>query len=430
MGSGAATARMRTSGFRLLLHLLLALLSRQTLGLKQCNNCVHINDCRQWCSKIEQGGASKLSLEERAEFNDNICGYLFNVDPPTKMCCDTPAEKNVCSTGKGTPSTTTTTNSDSGPKFEPRIQCGQIQLEEEGQCGGCEDASPGAWPWMTRLLYQANNNLTEKETTYCGGALVSARHVVTAAHCVEDVNLGEPQFVSLGELNVTTEYDCYSSDEEECGGNGEQGKACFEEERCAAKREKYAVSQTFVHPDYRAKTSGKDGKPRFDVAVLLLDRPVRFSTTIQPVCLPPRDPERGGIRRILALTGWGNVVKGFGAEKSATKLQQLMGLQETPLNECRNLVGRVATLEDQHMCVWKPNSGSNGCQGDSGGPVSEVIRKDAYDKGFWELAGVVSFGVHSACASNTPLVVTRVAEPSILNWIKEKVGGDMPVQPK
>merc|ERR1712156_513521 len=95
MGSGAATARMGTSGFRLLLHLQVLLLGKHTLGLKQCNNCVHINDCRQWCSKIEQGGASKLSLEERAEFNDNICGYLFNVDPPTKMCCDTPAEKNV-----------------------------------------------------------------------------------------------------------------------------------------------------------------------------------------------------------------------------------------------------------------------------------------------------------------------------------------------
>merc|ERR1711962_940560 len=100
MGSGAATARMRTSGFRLLLHLLLALLlGKQTLGLKQCDNCVHINDCRQWCSKIADG-ASKLSLEERKEFNENICGYLYNVDPPTKMCCDTPAEKNVCSTGR------------------------------------------------------------------------------------------------------------------------------------------------------------------------------------------------------------------------------------------------------------------------------------------------------------------------------------------
>merc|ERR1711962_476641 len=106
MGSGAATARMRTSGFRLLLLVLLvALLSKQTLGLEQCNNCVHINDCRQWCSKIEDG-ASKMTLEERAEFNDNICGFTTNnVDPPTKMCCDTPAEKNVCSTGKGTPST-------------------------------------------------------------------------------------------------------------------------------------------------------------------------------------------------------------------------------------------------------------------------------------------------------------------------------------
>ena len=78
------------------------------------------------------------------------------------------------------------------------------------------------------------------------------------------------------------------------------------------------------------------------------------------------------------------------------------------------------------MCVWKPGSRSNGCQGDSGGPVAELIRERVYDKGSWNLAGVVSFGVTSACASNTPLVLTRVSEPSILNWIKETVGKDLP----
>ena len=82
------------------------------------------------------------------------------------------------------------------------------------------------------------------------------------------------------------------------------------------------------------------------------------------------------------------------------------------------------------MCVWKPNSGANGCQGDSGGPVSELIRKDVYDKGFWELAGVVSFGVLPACGSNTPLILTRMADPSILNWVKETVGGALPMQPE
>ena len=82
------------------------------------------------------------------------------------------------------------------------------------------------------------------------------------------------------------------------------------------------------------------------------------------------------------------------------------------------------------MGVWKPGSGSNGCQGDSGGPVTEVIRKNKYDKGYWDLAGVVSFGVQgSTCAANTPLVLTRVSEPSILSWIKETVGKDLPSRP-
>ena len=105
-------------------------------------------------------------------------------------------------------------------------------------------------------------------------------------------------------------------------------------------------------------------------------------------------------------------------------------MQETPLDECRRIVGRVANLRSQNMCVWKPNSGANGCQGDSGGPVSELIRKDVYDKGFWELAGVVSFGVLPACGSNTPLILTRMADPSILNWVKETVGGALPMQPE
>ena len=418
--SGATTAKMETTGFHILL---LAFLGDLSTALKQCDNCVHINDCRQWCSKLKKG-LSHLKLDERAEFNDNICEYAFDKVPPVKMCCDSPAEEEVCER--------------IGPQIELKqgpkdaskdAKCGQIKVEGEGQCGGCEDAFPGAWPWMTRLLYQANNNDKEKDTTFCGGALVSAKHVVTAAHCVNNEKFGKPTAVTLGELDVTTEYDCFDP-LDECGGDGKEGKACFEEGRCAAKRKKYSVSETFVHPDYVAKTSVKKSTHRFDAAVLVLDRPVQFTTTIQPICVPSKDFQNEAARRTFALKGWGNEVKGFATQKSATVLQQLMGLQETPLDECKRLVGRVASLEDQHMCVWKPRSGANACQGDSGGPVSEVIRKDAYDKGFWQLAGIVSFGVISSCASNTPLVVTRVEEPSILNWIIDKIGKDMPVRPK
>ena len=401
----AAGCRMVTSGWTTTFHLsLLLLLCNQTRALKNCDNCLTVDDCRHWCTKLP---FSTLTLEERAEFDDNICGFHSK---GVKLCCDSPAEKDACK--------------------KETVKCGQILVEGEAQCGGCDDvSSPGAWPWVTRILYQANfDSASNNQTTYCGGALVSAQHVVTAAHCVDSPQ-GEPVAVDLGELDVRTEYDCHKT-EDECGANGNEGKACFEEGRCAARRERYEVKSSLVHPRYKKRSgSGRNSKPQFDVAVLVLDRPVQFTTTIQPVCLPPPQSKKENTSTFLVLKGWGNIVKGFGAGKSARVLQELRGLNETRLEECRKLVGRVASLETHNMCVWKPGSGSNGCQGDSGGPVSELIRKDTRDKGSWDLAGVVSFGVHSACASNTPLVLTRVSEPSILNWIKERVGKDLPSRP-
>jgi len=421
MGSGGATARMDTTGFHLSIFLILC---SQTLALKSCDNCLPVAECRQWCTKLKMG-LSSLSLEERKKFNDNLCGFPSSAAPEGKLCCDSAAEKDACKKED----TTTSTQ----PKFEPfreKVKCGQIKIEGDAQCGGCEDvSSPGAWPWIARILYQANfgSDRNEKETTYCGGALVSSRHVVTAAHCV-DSTVGKPVAVDLGELDVRTEYDCNLT-EDECGGNGKKGKACFEKGECAARRERFKVESSLVHPRYKKKSSGKNGKPQFDVAVLVLDRPVQFTTTIQPVCLPPPQSEIEKTSTFLVLKGWGNIVKGFGAGKSARVLQELRDLNETQLDVCRKLVGRVASLETHHMCVWKRGSGANGCQGDSGGPVAELIRESTYDRGSWNLAGVVSFGVSSVCASNTPLILTRVSEPSILDWIKEMVGEYLPDRP-
>ena len=303
-----------------------------------------------------------------------------------------------------------------------KVKCGQIPLEldtrRKKRCGGCDDAVPGGSPWMARLIYQSNFD-SESNTTFCGGSLISARHVVTAANCVTTRSEQKPVAVDLGEFDVGTEYDCLQT-ADDCGGNGSEGKACFEEGRCAAKRERYGVKSSLVHPSY--KYSGRGSKSEFNVAVLVLDNPVQLTTNIQPICLPPPKSKTEAASRIYTLLGWGNIAKGFDSYKSARILQELRGLVETPLNECRKLVGEVTNLERDHMCVWKRGSGSNGCQGDSGGPVVEQ------NEGSWDLAGLVSFGIHSACASNTPLVLTRMSTYSILNWIKEVVGEDLPTR--
>ena len=93
------------------------------------------------------------------------------------------------------------------------VKCGQIPLLDSAgrkkRCAGCDDAAPGSWPWMARILYQKNfesdkNNLR----TFCGGSLVSVWHVVTAARCLEDAIIGNPVAVDLGEFDLRTEYDC------------------------------------------------------------------------------------------------------------------------------------------------------------------------------------------------------------------------------
>lgn len=54
--------------------------------------------------------------------------------------------------------------------------CG-TSLKTHGRLVGGRPADPTEWPWMAALLRKG-------ETQYCGGVLVTDRHVLTAAHCV------------------------------------------------------------------------------------------------------------------------------------------------------------------------------------------------------------------------------------------------------
>ena len=84
------------------------------------------------------------------------------------------------------------------------------------------DAAPGEWPWMAVLLQAGQLR------QFCSGTLVSASHVLTAAHCFDDrdtrdvvVRLGDTDLRSItveGLTSVSTHHQITGQTTTACSG--------------------------------------------------------------------------------------------------------------------------------------------------------------------------------------------------------------------
>lgn len=80
--------------------------------------------------------------------------------------------------------------------------CG-LATKQAGKIAGGQPAKPGEWPWMAALV----SNMANKP--FCGGVLITDRHILTAAHCVSilkprefRVRLGEYDFNKFNETRA------------------------------------------------------------------------------------------------------------------------------------------------------------------------------------------------------------------------------------
>ena len=106
---------------------------------------------------------------------------------------------------------------------------------------------------------------------------MNRRHVVTAGHCVKNKVLSSVT-VTLGEYHLKSSREPLPD-------------------------QSFRVIKAVVHPRFQFSPAAD----RFDVAVLRLDRPVRYAPHIAPICLPEvgRDPSPGTQAYVA---GWGALI--------------------------------------------------------------------------------------------------------------------------
>jgi len=369
-----------------------------TNGSNRCSadeQCGLLSKCNNLCTKVQQG-LLQADKKFQSLLSEKLCGFSSG---KIKVCCE---EENLFQAEQCP---------ELGDGGEGNWTCGKRFTRTSFITGG-EDTSPGEWPWMARLLYDSPEEKSGAVTN-CAGTLITSRHVVTAAHCIEDTI--KPVAVALGDSDVTTDYDCFDVNT----GCATSGEECFAKEECAPKHVEVNIRTIVKHEKFKICTRCI---PSYDIALLVLEDPVQFSDFIQPVCLPGLGRASAGP---LTVTGWGNTVAGILRIKTSSILQEL-NLKEIPFTECLKTwkQGLDIDLIPTHMCASTEVQGKASCKGDSGGPL---VRQVDFLKQISELAGVVSFGVSICGNADFPLGFTRI-EGEINSWLQEQVGQELPKQ--
>lgn len=143
-----------------------------------------------------------------------------------------------------------------------------------------------------------------------------------------------------------------------------------------------------------------------DIAIMVLDRQVRKSKFVIPVCLPKPNfvPTERLIGRRATVVGWGTTY--YGGKESTVQRQADLPIWRN--EDCNRAYFQPIT--ENFLCAGFSEGGVDACQGDSGGPLMMKVNQR------WTQLGIVSFG--NKCGEpGYPGVYTRLSEYT--DWIKE-----------
>ncbi|CAL4117136.1 unnamed protein product [Meganyctiphanes norvegica] len=306
---------------------------------------------------------------------------------------------------------TPTTMATTVPPMDP-VKCGIESKAPTRIVNGVDVNVARKYSWQVGL----KDSKQEAEKYFCGGTIITDKHILTAAHCmfIGGCPVKEAKrkviFVGIGDHRQEQTTDNHPD---------------FLEPVRSIK--------ITPHPEYSCATVEND------VAIIELSRPIdllKHADFIHPICLPNDDSKT--YRGLTAtVTGWGSLV-GYDPSDLLLPPPPVLPniLQEAqvsiqPNSKCKrqykNILesipvtaeNRPKDIKDSMICT-RNNGGFDGggkgpCMGDSGGPLT--VKED----GKHVQVGQVSFGL--GCASKgSPAIYQRTSK--FLRWIKVQVGAE------
>ncbi|SDO04405.1 Trypsin [Lentzea jiangxiensis] len=217
-------------------------------------------------------------------------------------------------------------------------------------------ASTSTYPWVVYLASTTGSQ-------FCGGTLVKANKVVTAAHCVSGRSASSTRVVHGRDDKQSTAGTVAS------------------------------VTRIWVHPSYRSATSG------YDVAVLTLDRDISSATL--PLATPA-DTALYAAGNSALILGWGTTSSGGSASRYLLKANVPLTSDST----CKTAYSQYSNTS--MVCAGFPQGGVDTCQGDSGGPLvygGKLIGATSWGRG---CASAGYPGVYARIASYNSVITAQL----------------------